>query len=76
VTATFQALPDVPISTLALTLPAGPNALLGTAKNICTPALSLPYTLSAQNGMQRSSQLSVEATGCPRAHRHRRTKRR
>jgi hypothetical protein len=66
VRATFAALPDVPLSSLSFNLPAGPNALLGYQRDICSGALSVPIAMTAENQASVARSLRVRATGCPR----------
>ncbi len=62
----FKALPDAPFSSFQLTLPDGPNGLLGANTNLCGVKLSMPTALTAQNGavIKRSTKISV--SGCPK----------
>jgi hypothetical protein len=69
---TFKALPDTPISTFDLMLPAGPHSLLGAnlpakAKwSLCAQTLRMPTAITAQNGAVLKQTTKVGITGCPR----------
>jgi hypothetical protein len=61
---TFNTVPDVPIGTFELTLPAGPDSALAANGDLCASKLAMPTTFTAQNGamMQQSTPISVQ--GC------------
>lgn len=61
VTTTFASLPDAPISSFRLDLPAGPNSALFGNRSLCTSPITLPTTLIGQNGakLQQGTPLSV-----------------
>ncbi|MHB8492131.1 MAG: hypothetical protein ACYDA6_07990, partial [Solirubrobacteraceae bacterium] len=63
--ATFSALPDVPISHFVLNLPPGPDSLLSFNSNICETNLAMPTSLTGQNGAQSTLRPSVAASSCP-----------
>ncbi len=63
-TSTFGSIPDVPISTFTLDLPAGPHSALSATSTLCPGPLSMPATLVGQNGAQRSSVVAVTVLGC------------
>jgi hypothetical protein len=66
----FKALPDQPISAFEATFPEGPYSVLATnlpasAKNsLCGQALTLPTTLTAQNGAVINQTTKATVTGC------------
>jgi hypothetical protein len=64
---TFKAVPDVPVGTFELTLPAGPYSALTGLGNLCKSKLAMPTEFVAQNGMVLDQKTKVTATGCPRA---------
>ncbi|HTR89027.1 MAG TPA: hypothetical protein VMG62_02835, partial [Solirubrobacteraceae bacterium] len=67
-TSDFSSIPDVPVSSFTLTLPQGPNSALAANGSLCKGRLTMPTTITAQNGLQlkRSSRLAV--AHCPRRH--------
>ncbi len=81
---TFQSVPDAPFSTFELNLPERANsALSATPKHLCTKKLTMPTTITAQNGIKLKRLIKIAVTGCPKkttakAHKlaKRRTKRR
>jgi hypothetical protein len=70
---TFASVPDAPISSFTLTLPEGPHSGLGSnlparAKgSFCGQALTMPTTITAQNGAVVKQSTKIAVTGCPRA---------
>ena len=63
--ATFPAIPDVPFSRFVLSLPQGPYSALTANGVLCGETLTMPTTLSAQNGKRISGGASISSTGCP-----------
>jgi hypothetical protein len=61
----FAALPDVPVSSFVLTLPAGRNSALSAVGNICKPPLHMPTTITAQNGKVIKQNTKISLFGCP-----------
>jgi hypothetical protein len=76
-TTTFTGIPDIPLSSLELTLPAGPHSMLATSGGLCAGALTAPTEIVAQNGAVIDQATKLTATGCPKvkAARHKHTKR-
>jgi hypothetical protein len=74
---TFASVPDAPISTFELSLPQGPHSALATnlpAKahgNLCGTSLTMPTTLTAQDGAQIVQSTKIAVTGCPKTKKHR-----
>lgn len=68
---TFASLPDVPISSFALSLPMGPNSVLSANGSLCARPLEMPTTIVAQNGAQMQQNTPIAVAGCPHAARHR-----
>lgn len=64
ITTTFSGLPDVPISHFALSLPMGPYSVLGVNGALCGEALTMPTTMTAQDGARLTRQTTVTVTGC------------
>jgi hypothetical protein len=64
---TFDAIPDVTITTFALSLPAGPHSVLqATSTDLCGLRLAMPVAFTGQNGKTVGATLAVTPTGCPR----------
>jgi hypothetical protein len=71
-TATFNAVPDVPLSQFELKLPRGPHS--GLAANLpakakgsmCAQRLVMPTTLTGQNGVAVKQSTKIAVTGCPK----------
>jgi hypothetical protein len=62
--ATFSGLPDVPVRSIDLSLPAGPESLLGANGTLCEAPLELPATLTAQSGRQLAERATISVSGC------------
>jgi hypothetical protein len=71
-TSNFAAVPDVPVSSFELKLPAGPNSALSAVGNICTRPLVMPTTITAQNGKVVNQNTNISVSGCPARHRSQR----
>lgn len=77
----FDAVPDAPVSTFELRLPEGPHSVLAAylpAKangSLCRQALTMPTTITAQNGNQVRQNTKISVSGCPRAKRAKKTRR-
>jgi hypothetical protein len=77
----FNAVPDAPISSFELKLPEGPHSGLAAvlpakAKgNLCGTSLTMPTTLTGQNGAQLKQSTKIAVTGCPKAKKKIKTKR-
>ncbi len=65
ITTTFPAVPDVPFSHFTLTLPMGPYSVLGAIAALCGEELTMPTTLTGQNGSRVTRQVAISVTGCP-----------
>ncbi|HEY7830330.1 MAG TPA: hypothetical protein VIC06_07180, partial [Solirubrobacteraceae bacterium] len=69
---TFASIPDAPISSFELKLPEGPHSGLAAvlpakAKgNLCGTSLTMPTTLTGQNGAQLKQNTKIQITGCPK----------
>ena len=70
---TFASVPDAPISSFQLSLPAGPHSGLAAvvpvkAKgSLCGQSLVMPTTLTGQNGAVLKQSTKITVTGCPKA---------
>ncbi len=64
-TSTFEALPDVPISSVTVDLPSGPRSVLTANGTLCATTLTAPTTILAQNGATITRKSKVAVTGCP-----------
>jgi hypothetical protein len=70
-TSTFNTVPDAPISSFELNLPTGPFSVLGAYVagsnhyNFCGQSLTLPTTITAQNGALITQTTKLGVTGCP-----------
>jgi hypothetical protein len=68
----FASVPDAPISSFQLTLPEGPHSALSAvlpakAKgNICATSLTMPTTITGQNGAVIKQNTKITVTGCPK----------
>jgi hypothetical protein len=63
----FSAIPDVPISSFALSLPVGPYSALSANGSLCSGALVMPTTIVAQSGAKVSQGTQIAVTGCASA---------
>jgi hypothetical protein len=64
-TSTFESLPDVPISSVVVTLPIGPTSALAANGPLCGAKLLAPTTIIAQSGAKISRETKIAVTGCP-----------
>ncbi|HWY17382.1 MAG TPA: hypothetical protein VNY27_01585 [Solirubrobacteraceae bacterium] len=71
-TSTFNSAPDAPVSSFETTFPEGPFSVLATnlptkAKgNMCRQKLTMPTTLTGQNGAVVTQTTKIAVTGCPK----------
>lgn len=63
-TSTFASLPDVPVSSFSLSLPAGPYSALTAYGSLCGQPLVMPTTITAQSGAQVKQSTVVAVAGC------------
>src|SRR5580692_1328432 len=64
-TSTFEALPDVPISSVKVDLPVGPYSALATDGRLCHAGLVAPTTIIAQSGAKVTQSTKISVTRCP-----------
>ena len=66
----FETVPDVPVSSFETVLPEGPHSVLGTdlpasAKySLCGQSLTIPTTITGQNGAVVNQSTKIAVTGC------------
>jgi uncharacterized repeat protein (TIGR01451 family) len=76
----FASIPDAPISSFELNLPEGPHSgltavLPAKAKgSVCGTSLSMPTTITAQDGAQITQNTKIAVTGCTKAKPKKKTK--
>jgi hypothetical protein len=63
---TFASAPDVPLSGFELTLPEGPDSLLGANRTMCTSRLLMPTTIVGWNGLAVKQSTRIAVSGCPK----------
>ncbi len=63
---TFKSVPDVPVSSFELYLPAGPDSALTANGNLCEGGLTMPTTFVAQNGAEIHQRTAIAVSGCPK----------
>ena len=80
-TSTFNSIPDAPISVFEATLPQGPHSAFATdipakAKgDLCGQSLTLPATITGQNGAQVTQNTKIGVSGCPKSKKTKKKKR-
>jgi hypothetical protein len=65
--ATFANVPDAPITAFDLSLPEGPHSGLSAVGSLCAEPLSMPTTITGQNGAQLTQATKISVSGCPKA---------
>jgi hypothetical protein len=68
-TSNFASIPDVPVSSFHLKLPAGPFSALAAHGNLCGAPLIMPTTITAQNGAVLRQSTRISVAGCKPARR-------
>ncbi len=66
---TFKTVPDVPVGSFELNLPAGPYSALTANGNLCRKTLLMPTEFVGQNGAQIKTNTKIAVGGCPKAKR-------
>jgi len=61
---TFKTVPDQPVSSFELSLPAGKYSALSGFGNLCKQKLKMPTTFNAQNGAEIKRTTKITVTGC------------
>jgi hypothetical protein len=78
--ATFANVPDAPITAFDLNLPEGPHSALSAVGSLCTGTLTMPTTITGQNGAELKQNMKIAVSGCttPKKHKakHKKRKRR
>jgi hypothetical protein len=64
-TSTFETLPDVPINSVDVSLPAGPLSVLGASGSLCGRRLMAPTTIVSQSGATVKRETPIALSGCP-----------
>jgi hypothetical protein len=64
--ATFSTVPDVPISSFDLDLPAGPHSMLDAPSNdLCKGPITMDVNIVGQNGKRQDSTRPITVSDCP-----------
>jgi len=64
-TTLFQTLPDVPVTSITVNLPTGPNSAVAATGNLCKAGLVMPTTITAQNGKTFKQNTVMKIPNCP-----------
>jgi uncharacterized repeat protein (TIGR01451 family) len=78
----FATVPDAPISSFELNLPEGPHSALAAvlpakAKgNLCGTTLTMPTTMTGQNGAVLTQNTKIKVSGCPKLKKRAKAKKR
>jgi hypothetical protein len=62
---TFAAIPDVPVTSFALSLPVGPHSIVTAIGSLCAKPLVAPTTIGAQSGAQLKQSTKLSVSNCP-----------
>lgn len=65
ITTTFDSLPDVPVSSVSLYLPSGPNSVLAANGKVCRMKMQMPTTMVGQNTSLVLSEPTLAKRNCP-----------
>ncbi len=69
-TATFNTVPDVPLSSVEVKLPEGPYSALAANGNLCKGTLTIPTEFVAQDAAKLKQNVKIAVTGCPKKVKH------
>jgi hypothetical protein len=69
-TSNFASIPDVPVSSFEVKLPTGPFSALAAFGNLCKQKLTMPTTITAQNGKVIKQNTKISVSGCHKVHKH------
>ncbi|HEX4116378.1 MAG TPA: hypothetical protein VHY18_10955 [Solirubrobacteraceae bacterium] len=64
-TSTYASIPDVPVSSFEVRLPTGKDSVLAANGNLCKSALTMPTTITAQNGKVIKQNTKIAVGDCP-----------
>jgi hypothetical protein len=64
-TSNYAAVPDVPVSSFEVRLPAGKDSVLGAVGSLCKKPLLMPTTITAQNGKLIKQSTKIAVGDCP-----------
>jgi hypothetical protein len=67
---TFDTVPHAPFTTFDLELPQGRTSVFSAYGSLCKNALTMPATLTGQNGVSISQQTRISVAGCPKHRSH------
>jgi hypothetical protein len=62
--ATFNAVPDVPVGTFELAFPKGPHSALTANGSLCAAPLKIPTTITSQSGVVLRRSTPIAVSGC------------
>jgi hypothetical protein len=71
-TSNFASIPDVPVSSFEVKLPTGQYSALAAFGNLCKQKLTMPTTITAQNGKVVKQNTKISVSGCHKVHKHKR----
>jgi hypothetical protein len=63
-TTTFATLPDVPVSSITVNLPIGAHSAVAANGNLCANKLTMPTTITGQNGTTSKRNTTIKVNGC------------
>jgi hypothetical protein len=63
-TTTFASTPDVPVTSVTVSLPVGSHSALGAFGNLCAQPLVMPTTIVGQNGATIKQNTIISVAGC------------
>jgi hypothetical protein len=63
-TSSFESLPDAPFTKFLTVLPRGPHSALAANGDLCKQKLTMPTTITAQNGTVVKQETKIKVNGC------------